>query len=103
MRRSLGFRLTTQGHKLMSFVRFCEARQIDHVRADLALEWATTTEKASVDEVHHARRLDVFRIFARRNPSSNPLHRLADALGAALSPSSLKPPGRGEVLQWVIV
>ncbi|MBV9730746.1 MAG: hypothetical protein JO309_15345 [Pseudonocardiales bacterium] len=66
MRRALGFRLTTQGQHLMSFVRFCEERSAAHVSVDLALEWATRTCRGSGDEVYQARRLDVVRIFARQ-------------------------------------
>ena len=62
MRRALGFKLETQGPRLMSFIRFCEGRGAGHVTADLAVEWATAT---SGDEVNQARRLDVVRIFAR--------------------------------------
>lgn len=65
MRRALGFRLTTQGQHLMSFVGFCEDHGADHVTADLALEWATRTTRGSSDEAYQARRLDVVRIFAR--------------------------------------
>ena len=65
MRRTLGFKLTTQGGHLMSFVRFCEERSADHVTADLAIEWATRTSLGSGSEVYQARRLDVVRIFAR--------------------------------------
>ena len=65
MRRALGFRLTTQGRHLMSFVRFCEERGADRVTADLALEWATRTTRGSGNEVYQARRLDTVRIFAR--------------------------------------
>jgi len=65
MRRTLGFKLTTQGRHLMSFVRFCEECSADHVAADLAIEWATRTSRGSGSEVYQARRLDVVRIFAR--------------------------------------
>jgi hypothetical protein len=65
MRRALGFRLTTQGRHLMSFVRFCEDRSAAQVSTDLAVEWATRTSRGSGDEVYQARRLDVVRIFAR--------------------------------------
>jgi integrase/recombinase XerD len=65
MRRTLGFKLTTQGRHLISFVRFCEERSADHVTADLAIEWATRTSRGSGSEVYQARRLDVVRIFAR--------------------------------------
>lgn len=72
MRRALGFRLTTQGRHLMSFVRFCEERCAAHVTADLALEWATRTSRGSGDEVYQARRLDVVRIFARHLRALDP-------------------------------
>jgi hypothetical protein len=65
MRRILGFKLTTQGRHLMSFVCFCEEHGAEGVTADLALEWATRTTRGSGDEVYQARRLDVVRIFAR--------------------------------------
>jgi integrase len=65
MRHALGFKLTTQGRHLMSFVAFCDERGADHVTADLAIEWATRTARGSSDEVYQARRLDAVRIFAR--------------------------------------
>jgi integrase len=65
MRRALGFKLTSQGRHVMSFVAFCEERGADRVTADLAVEWATRTGKGSGDEVYQARRLDSVRIFAR--------------------------------------
>ena len=73
MRRALGFKLTTQGRHLMSFVRFCEERSADHVTADLAVEWATRTSRGSGNEVYQARRLDVVRIFARHLQALDPV------------------------------
>jgi integrase len=72
MRRALGFRLTTQGRHLMSFVRFCGERGADRVTADLAVEWATQTARGSGNEVYQARRLDVVRIFARHLRALDP-------------------------------
>lgn len=72
MRRTLGFKLTTQGRQLMSFVGFCEDRSADHLTADLAIEWATRTRRGSSDEVYQARRLDVVRIFARHLRALDP-------------------------------
>jgi integrase/recombinase XerD len=72
MRRVLGFKLTTQGRHLMSFVRFCEDRSADRVTADLAVEWATRTSRGSGNEVYQARRLDVVRIFARHLQALDP-------------------------------
>jgi integrase/recombinase XerD len=72
MRRTLGFKLTTQGPHLMSFVGFCEERGTDRVTADLAIAWATQTSRGSSDEVYQARRLDVVRIFARHLQALDP-------------------------------
>jgi integrase len=72
MRRALGFKLTTQGQHLMSFVRFCEERGAGRVTADLAIEWATRTSRGSGNEVYQARRLDVVRIFARHLQALDP-------------------------------
>ncbi len=72
MRRALGFKLTTQGQRLMSFVAFCEEHGADHVTADLAIEWATRTARASSDEIYQARRLDTVRIFARHLQALDP-------------------------------
>jgi integrase/recombinase XerD len=73
MRRALGFKLTTQGRHLMSFVAFCEERGADRVTADLAIEWATrTTSRGSGNEVYQARRLDVVRTSARHLQALNP-------------------------------
>jgi integrase/recombinase XerD len=63
MRRALGFKLTSHGSRLMSFVRFCEDRGATTVTTDLAVEWATSTP--SGHEAYQARRLDIARIFAR--------------------------------------
>jgi integrase/recombinase XerD len=63
MRRALGFKLTSHGSRLMSFIRFCEDRGATVVTTDLAVEWATST--ASDHEAYQARRLDIVRIFAR--------------------------------------
>ncbi len=69
MRRALGFKLVSQGPRLMSFVRFCEERGEGRVTAGLAVGWATAT---SGDEVNQARRLDVVRIFARHLQALDP-------------------------------
>jgi integrase len=72
MRRALGFKLTSQGRHVMSFVAFCEERGADRVTAGLAVEWAARTEKGSCDEVYQARRLDSVRIFARHLQALDP-------------------------------
>jgi integrase/recombinase XerD len=66
MRRALGFKLTSHGSRLMSFIRFCEDRGAATVTTDLAVEWATSTPRGSDHEAYQARRLDIVRIFARR-------------------------------------
>jgi integrase/recombinase XerD len=72
MRRALGFKLETQGPRLMSFVRFCEERGTEHVTAEMAIAWATQTSRGSSDEVYQARRLDTVRIFARHLQALDP-------------------------------
>jgi integrase/recombinase XerD len=72
MRRALGFKLTTQGRHLMSFIAFCEQHGAQHVTADLAIAWATQTARRSGNEVYQARRLDVVRIFARHLRALDP-------------------------------
>jgi integrase/recombinase XerD len=72
MRRALGFKLTTQGRHLMSFVRFCEERSADRVTTDLAVERATRAGRGSGDEVYQARKLDTIRIFARHLQALDP-------------------------------
>ncbi len=64
MRRALGFKLTTFGQKLLSFVDYLEAHDLDVLTTDAALAWARATPRSS-DEVHWSRRLMVVRIFAR--------------------------------------
>ncbi len=65
MRRALGFKLTTWGAKLMSFVGYLESTGARVITTDAAVAWATSTPRASTDTVHWSRRLDVVRIFAR--------------------------------------
>lgn len=64
MRRALGFQLTSFEQKLLSFVGYLEAHDLDVITVDAALAWATATSR-STDEVHWSRRLMVVRIFAR--------------------------------------
>jgi integrase/recombinase XerD len=64
MRRALGFKLTTWGQRLMSFIGYLEQTGSTVVTTDAALVWATSTP-TSTDTVYWARRLDVVRIFAR--------------------------------------
>lgn len=64
MRRALGFKLTTFGQKLLSFVDHLESHDMDVITTEAALSWAMTTPR-STDQVHWSRRLMVVRIFAR--------------------------------------
>jgi len=50
MRRALGFKLTTFGQRLLSFVGYLEQRGISHITTDAALAWATSTPR-STDQV----------------------------------------------------
>jgi integrase len=72
MRRALGFKLTTQGRQLMSFIDYCDAHQAEHITTDLVLAWATRTPRGSGDEVYWSRRLMVVRIFARHLQTLDP-------------------------------
>jgi integrase/recombinase XerD len=64
MRRALGFKLTTFGQRLLSFVGYLEARGQSVLTTEAALVWATNTPR-STDQVHWSRRLMVVRVFAR--------------------------------------
>lgn len=72
MRRGLGFKLEGLAKLLRSFVAFSEARGVDHVRNDIALEWATSTIKVQGHEALYARRLDAVRTFARHQHALDP-------------------------------
>lgn len=72
MRRALGFKLTSQGRQLLSFVDYCEARRADHITAELALAWATHPPRGGTDQVYWSRRLMVVRIFARHLETLDP-------------------------------
>jgi integrase len=72
MRRTLGFKLTTQGAQLMSFVGYCESAGSDRITSELALQWATTTRSRSRHDAYLARRLMTVRIFARHYQTLDP-------------------------------
>ncbi|MFF4259895.1 tyrosine-type recombinase/integrase [Streptomyces sp. NPDC001663] len=71
MRRRLGFKLTTFGEKLMSFVSYLEHTGVTVLTTEAALAWATDTPH-STDQVHWSRRLMVVRIFARHLKTLEP-------------------------------
>lgn len=81
MRRRLGFKLTSFGEKLMSFVAYLEHTGATAVTTRTALAWATDTPR-STDQVHWSRRLMVVRIFARHLKALEPATEIppADAL-----------------------
>jgi integrase/recombinase XerD len=64
MRRTLGFKLTTFGGRLLGFVTYLETHQLNVITTEAALAWATETPR-STDEVTWSRRLMIARIFAR--------------------------------------
>ena len=72
MRRTLGFKLTSQGRLLLEFIDYCEQHQLEHVRTDAAIDWATNPPKGGQDRVYHARRLMVVRSFARHLAAIDP-------------------------------
>jgi integrase/recombinase XerD len=71
MRRALGFKLTTFGQRLLSFVSYLEARGENVLTTQAAVAWATGTRR-STDQVHWSRRLMVVRIFARHLAALDP-------------------------------
>jgi integrase/recombinase XerD len=75
MRRTLGFKLTTFGHRLISFVSYLERRNQQIVTAEAAVAWAIGTPR-STDQVHWSRRLMVVRIFARHMAALDPAHEI---------------------------
>lgn len=64
MRRALGFKLTTFGHKLFGFIDYLEDHDLNVITVEAALDWATATPR-STDPVQWSRRMMVARIFAR--------------------------------------
>lgn len=62
IRRSLGFKLGTQGRVLMGFVAYLERKGMDTVTTEAAVEWAAAPSGAS--PLWHAMRLGVARRFA---------------------------------------
>lgn len=121
MRRSLGFKLTTFGTRLLGFVTYLESHDLTVITTDAALAWATATPRSS-DEVHWSRRLMVARIFARHMAVLDPAtqipppgvlphhyrrvtpHLFTDAQIAALmdAASSLRPALRARTWQTLI-
>jgi integrase len=76
MRRALGFKLTTFGHRLLSFVSYLETRGQHVVTTEAAVAWAMDTPRGSTDQVHWSRRLMVVRIFARHMAALDPANEI---------------------------
>jgi integrase/recombinase XerD len=75
MRRALGFKLTTFGQRLLSFVSYLESRGQHVVTTEAAVAWAVDTPRGT-DQVHWSRRLMVVRIFARHLAALDPAHEI---------------------------
>ena len=70
LRRGLGFKMHDAGLLLPRFVSFMEERQVEHISARLALEWA---QHPSVQPAEWARRLCFVRGFARHRSATDSL------------------------------
>lgn len=64
MRRALGFKLESFGAHLHSFIGFAEARGIETLTEQVALDWAIGASRSS-DQAIWSRRLMIVRSFAR--------------------------------------
>lgn len=78
MRRAMGFKVEGLEKLLSSFVRFSEARDVEHVRTDIAVEWARTRVKVPVSDALFARRMDAVRIFATHQHALDPATQIPD-------------------------
>lgn len=70
LRRSLGFKLISQGYLLESFVRYAEQAGASRITVDLAVGWARLP--SGRDPVWWARRLGVVRVFAKHLAAIDP-------------------------------
>jgi integrase/recombinase XerD len=70
LRRGLGFKMHDAGLLLPKFVSFMEERQVEHISARLAVEWA---QHPSVQPAEWARRLCFVRGFARHRSATDSL------------------------------
>lgn len=77
LRRSLGFKLDTQGRLLLDFVGHAEAASASHVTIELALAWATLPVDAS--PVWYWNRLCAVRGFAVYAHAIDPRHQVPPA------------------------
>ena len=72
MRHSMGSRVEGLQKLLMSFVTFCEEKDVNQITNAIALEWATTTMRVPVTDQLIARRMDAVRIIARYQQAIDP-------------------------------
>ncbi len=70
LRRSLGFKLSTAGKRLLAFVKFMEQHRASYITTKLALAWAQ--QLSTVQPVVWAQRLSVVRTFARHRSATDP-------------------------------
>ncbi|MGH2604624.1 MAG: tyrosine-type recombinase/integrase, partial [Dehalococcoidia bacterium] len=70
LRRSLGFKLASQGYLLESFVSYAEQAGASRITVELAVAWARLP--SGRDPVWHARRLSAVRVFAKHLTALDP-------------------------------
>jgi integrase/recombinase XerD len=63
MRRAMGFKMIESGYMLPKLIHFLEARQLTFITSELAVHWATQSNKCQ--PAQWARRLRQVRVFAR--------------------------------------
>ena len=78
MRRSMGYKVEGLTKLLTSFVAHCEARGVQRVQKQIALEWATTKMRIEVTDGLIARRMDAVRIFAKHQHALDPATEIPD-------------------------
>jgi len=88
-RRSLGYRINTDGYLLRSFARYADLHAPgEPLTVDLALRWATSPR--NTQRVYHAKRLDALRTFARYLVAFEP--RTEIPMPGLLGPSFMRVP-----------
>ena len=78
MRRSMGYKVEGLTKLLSSFVAYSEARGVERVQKEIALEWASSKMKVEVTDALIARRMDAVRIFARHQHALDPTTEIPD-------------------------
>jgi hypothetical protein len=73
MRRSLGYKLVTQGRLLMSFAGSMDAAGQEVITAGAAVDWASNPPCSTRPE-YWCRRLEAVRLFARHMHALDPAH-----------------------------